>query len=443
MPLIFVLPILLCSLIILDEPTTGLDSFSALNVITSLKKLASSGRTIVTTIHQPRSSIFALFDKLLILSEGRTIYFGPAKDAQSYFANLGFPSPPHFNVADYVIDAVSIDYRSKELETKTKTRVLYLADQHRVKYDEKQDMIEKGAQGGDEAFQAEASSAAAFAANGKRKGFGPEFSILFQRVLRRFSRDVFASAVRLSQAIVFGVLLGLVWLDVGRGNAIEDLRSLDGVIFFVPVNAAFDGGFSVIFDYPLERAVLMRERAAGSYRILSYYLAGLALDIVKAFVFQAFFVTIVYWTVGLRADAGAYFFALGVAVLMSLTGEACGQTVSVVTGDAQISSALVPLVMVFAFLFAGFFIRPDAMPSWLSWGRNCSFMYWGYQAIAHNEFDFRKDPDEIVAVTEVLKDFNSFSRWANLGLLIAFCIGVKTLFFVALALKKPKFNKAL
>lgn len=371
------------------------------------------------------------------------MYFGPAKETRFYFANLGFPSPPHFNVADYVIDALSIDYRSKELETKTKTRVLYLADQHRVKYDEKQDMIEKGAHDGDETFQAEASSAAAFVVDGKRKGFALEFSILFQRVLRKFSRDIFASAVRLGQAIVFGILLGLVWLDSGRGNTVEDLRSLDGVMFFVPVNAAFDGGFSVIFDYPLERAVLMRERAAGSYRILSYYLAGLALDIIKAFIFQVFFVTIVYWTVGLRADAGAYFFVLCVSVLMSLSGEACGQTVSVVTGDAQISSALVPLVMVFAFLFAGFFIRPDAMPSWLSWGRNCSFMYWGYQAIAHNEFDFRKDSNEIVAVTQVLKDFNSFSRWTNLGVLIVFCIGFKALFFTALALKKPKFNKSL
>ena len=40
------------------EPTSGLDSFQAQSVVSALKKLADEGRTIVTVIHQPRSSIF-------------------------------------------------------------------------------------------------------------------------------------------------------------------------------------------------------------------------------------------------------------------------------------------------------------------------------------------------------------------------------------------------
>jgi ABC-type multidrug transport system ATPase subunit len=46
-----------------DEPTSGLDTFMAGNVIQSLKAESSVGRTVLCTIHQPSSELFALFDK--------------------------------------------------------------------------------------------------------------------------------------------------------------------------------------------------------------------------------------------------------------------------------------------------------------------------------------------------------------------------------------------
>ena len=43
------------SVLFLDEPTTGLDTFAAHHVVRTLKNLARKGRTVITTIHQPRS----------------------------------------------------------------------------------------------------------------------------------------------------------------------------------------------------------------------------------------------------------------------------------------------------------------------------------------------------------------------------------------------------
>lgn len=62
------------SLIFLDEPTTGLDSFTAQTVVEILRSLALAGRTIIATIHQPNSDTFAYFDKLMLLSHGEIIY---------------------------------------------------------------------------------------------------------------------------------------------------------------------------------------------------------------------------------------------------------------------------------------------------------------------------------------------------------------------------------
>lgn len=69
------------SILFLDEPTSGLDAFQAFNVMQSLWHLAQAGRTVLATVHQPRSSIFQMFDLLMLITGGRMIYFGPAADA--------------------------------------------------------------------------------------------------------------------------------------------------------------------------------------------------------------------------------------------------------------------------------------------------------------------------------------------------------------------------
>ncbi|KAK4507275.1 hypothetical protein PRZ48_001010 [Zasmidium cellare] len=93
------------SILFLDEPTSGLDAFNAFNVVECLVHLVKSyNRTVVFTIHQPRSNIVALFDRLILLAEGRTVYSGPFKECQSYFDNIGYACPPGFNIADYLVD---------------------------------------------------------------------------------------------------------------------------------------------------------------------------------------------------------------------------------------------------------------------------------------------------------------------------------------------------
>lgn len=68
-------------LLFLDEPTTGLDSASAFFVVNALKNVARDGRTVISSVHQPSSEVFALFDDLCLLSGGEIVYFGPAKNA--------------------------------------------------------------------------------------------------------------------------------------------------------------------------------------------------------------------------------------------------------------------------------------------------------------------------------------------------------------------------
>ncbi|PFH38226.1 putative ATP-binding cassette G family transporter [Besnoitia besnoiti] len=97
------------SLIFLDEPTSGLDAALAFETMKLLLRLArQGGRTIVCTIHQPRSQLFAMFDRLILMFEGRIVYQGPARRCVSYFAKRGFHCPPQFNPADFILDLLNV-----------------------------------------------------------------------------------------------------------------------------------------------------------------------------------------------------------------------------------------------------------------------------------------------------------------------------------------------
>jgi ABC-type multidrug transport system ATPase subunit len=98
------------ALLFLDEPTTGLDSVSANELLSILRILANRHRTIVCTIHQPSESCFKMFDKVLLLAKGgKMAYFGDVNSVKEYFESSIY----HFvldndrNIADYMLDIAS------------------------------------------------------------------------------------------------------------------------------------------------------------------------------------------------------------------------------------------------------------------------------------------------------------------------------------------------
>ncbi|KAJ1445009.1 hypothetical protein M885DRAFT_579948 [Pelagophyceae sp. CCMP2097] len=98
-------PRLLCC----DEPTSGLDSSTAVVVVEAFRRLAFQKRVAcVSAIHQPSSRIFTLFDTLVLLDKGGTVYQGPTKDAGAAFANAPFdlPCPASYSAPDWLMDCV-------------------------------------------------------------------------------------------------------------------------------------------------------------------------------------------------------------------------------------------------------------------------------------------------------------------------------------------------
>ncbi|KAH8267426.1 hypothetical protein KR018_001041 [Drosophila ironensis] len=87
--------------LIMDEPTTGLDSSTSNQLINLLKKLAIEGRTVICTIHQPSALTFAMFDHFYAIGEGQCIYAGGSQNLLPFLAALSLNCPEYYNPADY------------------------------------------------------------------------------------------------------------------------------------------------------------------------------------------------------------------------------------------------------------------------------------------------------------------------------------------------------
>ena len=93
----------------------------------TLRDLARSQRTVICTMQQPRSNIFQVFDSVMLLSEGSTVYFGPTAEMSAYFGFLGFPCPDYVNPCDHALSLVEIDRENKQSEEKSRAQSQFLA----------------------------------------------------------------------------------------------------------------------------------------------------------------------------------------------------------------------------------------------------------------------------------------------------------------------------
>lgn len=113
-------------MLLADEPTSGLDAFSALSVIDALRALARSGRTVVASVHQPRSEVWTQVDDVVLLAAGgRVVYAGDKAGIVGWVDGArGAQMPDWWNPADWIVDAVCGDGRDVLVQAWEKDREL-------------------------------------------------------------------------------------------------------------------------------------------------------------------------------------------------------------------------------------------------------------------------------------------------------------------------------
>lgn len=89
--------------LIRDNSTRGLDAANAIEFAKTLRMNTElSGTTACVSIYQASQTTYDLFDKVLLLYEGRQIFFGKTTEAKQYFLDLGFDCPARQTDADFL-----------------------------------------------------------------------------------------------------------------------------------------------------------------------------------------------------------------------------------------------------------------------------------------------------------------------------------------------------
>ncbi|XP_052198791.1 ABC transporter G family member 22-like isoform X1 [Diospyros lotus] len=421
------------SLLFLDEPTSSLDSTTALRTVEILQDIAEAGKTVITTIHQPSSRLFHKFDKLILLGKGSLLYFGKASEAMVYFSSIGCSPSISMNPAEFLIDLANGNINDvsmpSELEDKVQNsgtegrkgkaspavvyEYLVEAYETRVADNEKKKLMIPLPI--DEELKAKMYNS--------RKEWGvswwEQFSILFRRGLKERRHDYF-SWLRITQVLATAVILGLLWWQ-SDGDSPKELQDQAGLLFFIAVFWGFFPVFTAIFTFPQERAMLNKELAANMYRLSAYFVARTTSDLPLDLLLPVLFLLVVYFMAGLRSSPGPFFLSMLTVFLCIVAAQGLGLAIGALLMDLKRATTLASVTVMTFMLAGGYFVK--TVPVFISWLRYLSFNYHTYKLLLKVQYEH---------ITHSINGIKIDSGVKEVSALLAMVIGYRLLAYLSL-----------
>ncbi|XP_011645073.1 protein white isoform X3 [Pogonomyrmex barbatus] len=287
-------PLMFC-----DEPTSGLDSFMAHQVVSILKALAARGKTVVATLHQPSSELFALFDKILLMAEGRVAFMGTAAQACAFFKTLGATCPSNYNPADFFVQVLAVMPGCE------------LTCRHAIKTT--CDAFRRSERGVNIALEAEAIHGEfedtlkrfKYSKNSGRSLYKASWCEQFRAVLWRswlsIIKEPILIKVRFLQTIMVSLLIGVIYFDQRMDQ--DGVMNINGALFLFLTNMTFQNVFAVINVFCAELPIFLREHKNGMYRTDVYFICKTLAEAPIFLAIPLIFTAIVYPMIGLYPNA--------------------------------------------------------------------------------------------------------------------------------------------
>ena len=143
----------------------------------------------------------------------------------------------------------------------------------------------------------------------------------------------------------------------------------------------------LINSFPSEREIILRERAAGSYKVSAYFLAKIIAEGVIQIVYPIVFSIMVYFIVGLHHSASKFFIFMVFMILCNFAATSLALMISTIFRTTNLSVNVLPIALEIARLFGGFFLAPANLPKYFIWLDVCSYLKYTYVGIALNELE--------------------------------------------------------
>lgn len=351
-------------LLFLDEPTSGLDSAASLEVVKYLRDVAKRNNLIVIcSIHQPSTSTFNLFDKLLLLSGGKTHYFGPVNSVAAYYSEVGSPLPQYVNPAEHLLELVNIDFAQDRGEATRDLETLQAAWKNSRQASEVNTAIKSAeSSGGDWNIDA---------IEKRPSMFSLTLTLLHRSFIKSY-RDVVAYGIRIAMYLGLAIMMGTVWVRLDPAQ--ESIQPFINAIFF---GSAFMSFMAVAYvpAFIEDRLQYVKEHHNGLYGAAELIISNFFIGVPYLFLISILFSVISYWLSNFQPTAKAFFTWVLWLFLDLLAAESLVVFMTSLFPSFVISLALVAFANGLWMSVGGFMVPPTILNVFYKY----VFHYWDYQ----------------------------------------------------------------
>ncbi|XP_059131296.1 ATP-binding cassette sub-family G member 3-like [Peromyscus eremicus] len=381
-------------ILFLDDPTTGLDLRTTIDVISVLRRMSMRGRTIIFSINQPQYTIFRFFDSLTLVASGKVMYHGPAHESLEYFISKGYKYDSHNNPADFFLDIINGGF-SAILDTEEDGH-------HAHKYTElsgrQHQVTEKLANMyAQSSLYREMRTELDPLLGEQRAGRSsaleqitcvtPFWNQLRWNISHLFKNYWGFPDVTMSQTIltiIVAVLMGITFRFLQ--NDCTEVQTRANLLFlligFQSITSVTAGELFVI-----DRNRFLHEHTSGYYRVSPYFLGKLLAELVPRRLLPSIIFTVVLFSIaGVKTDVKGFFTML--STIMMLAYSASSLSLSIGAGEiaADVSTVLVIIYFMFMLFFSGMSLYSGISLPELSWIQYLNIPHYGFTALLHNEF---------------------------------------------------------
>ncbi|XP_053616923.1 protein scarlet-like isoform X1 [Plodia interpunctella] len=376
-------PILFC-----DEPTTGLDSWAASAVVSRLQKLATNGKLVICSVHQPASGVFEMFHQVVLLANGRTAFHGTIEQADQFFGSLSYKCPVGFNAAEYFVSLLGLQL-DKELESRE--RIRRICDEYQ-RSDIAADIDSRvgDVQDENEYFNGEIDN--------KNEAFERYLTLVkvnyfvqfYWLMWRNIQSIKHNSSIWIAEFVLLlfvGLIISIPYMGHFDELDQRDIQNVQGLLYLTITETIFLFIYAVFITFPSEVPILLRETASGLYSPLPYYLSKMIFWIPRAVIEPVIYATLIFNVAGLHGGFMGWLGFTFVCVLCANYANAYGSFLSAVF-DSMETAALVSVPFdLIGTMFSGIYLNIGSASKYVSWIRYLSGFYYGVESISILQWD--------------------------------------------------------
>ncbi|KAL1558501.1 ATP-binding cassette sub- G member 3 [Salvia divinorum] len=438
-------------ILFIDEPLYHLDSVSALLMMVTLKKLASTGCTLIFTIYQSSTEVFGLFDRICLLSNGNTLFFGETLACLQHFSNAGFPCPIMQSPSDHFLRAINTDFdriiamcknwqddhgelSSVNMDTAVAIRTLEATYKSSTDAAAVETMISKLTD-----------KEGSFLRSKGRASCAIKIAILSWRSLLIMSREWKYYWLRLVIYMFLALCIGTVFS--GLGHSLSSVGTRVGAIFLF---VSFTSLLSIAgVPAQLKDIKIFICEEANQHSGTLVFLAGQLLSSIPFLVLLSISSSLVfYFLVGLRDDFSLLMYFVLNFFMCLLVNDGLVLLVASICRNTLRSIIILVNIHMVMMLAAGLFRIRSALPRalWMYPASYVAFHTYSIQGLLENEYSgtsFAVGQVRSLSGYQALQNVydvsvDSNSKWKNLVILFLMAIGYRLVVFVLLQFRVRK-----